>query len=198
MEPAIGILSIPPQSFAKMCVICNQMHGSCTQCNRCSTYYHAMCASRAGFRMELHCLEKNGKPITKMVSYCALHRAPNPDTVLIMQTPEGVFSTKTLLQNNDKQIGSRLIWKEIPQESVLPALTPLRPDSLSAARCLVYKKPESKVKQQEAVTHRVTGHCHHSLQEIRSLNPPREEKDPKSFSTFRERLYYLQAFNRTN
>jgi hypothetical protein len=121
----------------QICVICKQIHGSCTQCSRCSTYYHAMCASRAGYRMEvrflsffvcfhycsvlltykreyfllnsyfvslfwflkllhllslvliilvngiankcspymqLHSLEKNGKQITKMVSYCAYHR----------------------------------------------------------------------------------------------------------------------------
>lgn len=38
----------------QMCVICKQIHGSCTQCYRCSTYYHAICASRAGYRMEVH------------------------------------------------------------------------------------------------------------------------------------------------
>uniref|UniRef100_A0A2P2JFH9 SET DOMAIN GROUP 29 family protein n=1 Tax=Rhizophora mucronata TaxID=61149 RepID=A0A2P2JFH9_RHIMU len=74
MEPALGILSIPSNSFVKICVICKQIHGSCTQCCKCSTYFHAMCASRAGYRMELHCLEKNGKQTTKMVSYCAYHR----------------------------------------------------------------------------------------------------------------------------
>lgn len=127
---------LPP--LFQICVICKQIHGSCTQCSRCSTYYHAMCASRAGYRMEvrfllffvfslllctfdawgrmlltkfiycqfvlvfkvvaslllvglflilvynianncilymqLHSLEKNGKQITKMVSYCAYHR----------------------------------------------------------------------------------------------------------------------------
>ncbi|RVW87497.1 Histone-lysine N-methyltransferase ATX4 [Vitis vinifera] len=74
MEPAVGILSIPSNSFIKICVICKQIHGSCTQCCKCSTYYHAMCASRAGYRMELHSLVKNGRQITKMVSYCAYHR----------------------------------------------------------------------------------------------------------------------------
>ncbi|KAI5383559.1 Histone-lysine N-methyltransferase atx5, partial [Lathyrus oleraceus] len=98
MEPALGILSIPSNSFVKICVICKQIHGSYTQCCKCSTYFHAMCASRAGYRMELHCSKKNGKTITKMVSYCAYHRAPNPDNVLILQTPFGVISTKSLLQ----------------------------------------------------------------------------------------------------
>ncbi|URE37279.1 Histone-lysine N-methyltransferase [Musa troglodytarum] len=53
MEPAVGILDIPSESFVKVCAICRQMHGSCTQCYKCSTYYHAMCASRAGYRMEV-------------------------------------------------------------------------------------------------------------------------------------------------
>ncbi|XP_062227392.1 histone-lysine N-methyltransferase ATX5-like, partial [Phragmites australis] len=55
MEPAMGILSIPVEYFKKTCVICKQMHGACTQCWKCSTYYHAMCASRAGYRMEVDC-----------------------------------------------------------------------------------------------------------------------------------------------
>ena len=129
----------------QICVICQQIHGSCTQCCKCSTYYHAMCASKAGYRMEvicscsltvwvgilavapvlytcftshayhfssgeilsqvevidlsigmyrilslsfilslllnylpsklqLHCLEKNGRQTTRMISYCAYHR----------------------------------------------------------------------------------------------------------------------------
>ena len=37
----------------QICVICKEIHGSCTQCCKCSTYFHAMCASRAGYRMEV-------------------------------------------------------------------------------------------------------------------------------------------------
>ncbi|KAG9453627.1 hypothetical protein H6P81_006531 [Aristolochia fimbriata] len=98
MEPAVGILRIPSESFGKVCVICNQVHGACTQCYRCSTSYH----------VELYCLQKNGKQITKMISYCSFHRAPNPDTVLVIQTPLGVFSAKSMLQK-EKRTGSRLI-----------------------------------------------------------------------------------------
>uniref|UniRef100_A0A2N9HXA4 Histone-lysine N-methyltransferase n=1 Tax=Fagus sylvatica TaxID=28930 RepID=A0A2N9HXA4_FAGSY len=57
MEPAVGILRIPSNSFLKRCVICQQSHGSCTQCCKCATYFHVMCASRAGYSMEcLHCM----------------------------------------------------------------------------------------------------------------------------------------------
>ncbi|KAK3425083.1 hypothetical protein EUGRSUZ_F01799 [Eucalyptus grandis] len=74
MEPATGILRIPPTSFLKSCVICKQTHGSCTQCSRCPTYFQVMCAARAGHSMELHCLEKSGSQITKKLIYCADHR----------------------------------------------------------------------------------------------------------------------------
>ncbi|KAK1302524.1 Histone-lysine N-methyltransferase ATX4 [Acorus calamus] len=119
--------------------------------------------------VKLHCLEKNGKQMTKMVSYCSYHWTPNPDTVLVIKTPNGIISTKTLLQRKDKKTGSRLIRKEI--------------------------------RGQEAIAHRLTGPCFHSLDAIESLNAPRcmiilneqEEKDPKSFNTFRERLRYLQV-----
>ncbi|KAF8412117.1 hypothetical protein HHK36_000073 [Tetracentron sinense] len=191
MEPAVGILRIPSSSFVKICVICKQIHGSCTQCCKCSTYYHAMCASRAGYRMELHCLEKNGRQITKMVSYCAIHKAPNPDTVLVIQSPLGVFSTKNLLQNK-KRTCSRLISSnrtELPEATILET-NDIEP--LSAARCRAYKRLNNKRTGEEAIAHRVMGHFHHALVVIESLNTFREEEDPKTFSTSRERLYHLQ------
>ncbi|KAJ0044704.1 hypothetical protein Pint_05021 [Pistacia integerrima] len=39
-----------------------------------------------------------------MVLYCDYHRAPNQDTVLIMQTPLGVFSAKNLVQNKKRLV----------------------------------------------------------------------------------------------
>ncbi|KAF9667346.1 hypothetical protein SADUNF_Sadunf15G0013400 [Salix dunnii] len=242
MEPALGILSIPSNSFLKICVICQQIHGSCTQCCKCSTYYHAMCASKAGYRMELHCLEKNGRQTTRMISYCAYHRAPNPDTVLIIQTPAGVFSAKSLVQNK-KRAGSRLIsFNRIKLEESTEE--PTKPKPLSAARCRVFKRVNNNKKvpkqldgdafikhksvsspghdtvaapataysgyfrggyevgddcleilrrtEEEAIYHRLTRPCHHPFIEIQSLNAFRVVEEPKSFSSFRERLYHLQ------
>ncbi|XP_038685546.1 histone-lysine N-methyltransferase ATX4-like isoform X2 [Tripterygium wilfordii] len=193
MEPAVGILSIPSNSFVKICVICKQIHGSCTQCCKCSTYYHAMCASRAGYRMELHCLEKNGRQITKMVSYCAYHRAPNPDTVLIIQTPLGVFSAKILVQNK-KKTGSRLISSKRGKLGEVPAVEMTEDDPYSAARCRVFKRVNNNKKRTEegAIAHRVMRPCHHPLSTIQSLNAFREVEEPKVFSSFRERLHHLQ------
>ncbi|KAJ8638789.1 hypothetical protein MRB53_015483 [Persea americana] len=192
MEPAVGILRIPERSFIQECVICRQKHGSCMQCYRCSTYYHAMCASRAGYRMELHCLEKNGKQITKMVSYCSNHKAPNPDTVLVIQTPTGVFSTKSLLQSQVKQTGSRRISTtrtEVPRD---PTLETHQFESLSAARCRTYRKMANKRTGEYAIAHRIGGPFHHSLDAIECMNSFREKKDPRIFSTFRDRLHFLQ------
>ncbi|OMO88385.1 hypothetical protein CCACVL1_08420 [Corchorus capsularis] len=193
MEPALGILSIPSNSFVKICVICKQIHGSCTQCCKCSTYYHAMCASRAGYRMELHSLEKNGRQITKMVSYCAYHRAPNPDTVLIIQTPLGVFSAKSLNQNK-KKTGSRLISSSRVKIEEVPTVETPDVEPFSAARCRVFKRSNNNRKrtEEEAIAHRLIRPCHHPLSTIQSLNAFRIVEEPKGFSSFRERLYHLQ------
>nr|GMC58219.1 histone-lysine N-methyltransferase ATX4-like [Ipomoea batatas] len=190
MEPAVGILRIPSNSFVKICVVCKQIHGSCTQCCKCSTYYHATCASRAGYRMELHCLEKNGKQVTRMVSYCAYHRAPNPDTVLIIQTPKGVFSARSLLQT--KRTGSRLISTNRLKLEEAPGAEVDEIDPFSAARCRVFKQLRNKRTGEEAIFHRVKGPCHHSLAAVQSLNPIKKVEEPKTFSTFRERLRHLQ------
>ncbi|XP_028112641.1 histone-lysine N-methyltransferase ATX4-like isoform X1 [Camellia sinensis] len=192
MEPAVGILRIPSNAFIKICVVCKQIHGSCTRCCKCSTYYHAVCASRAGYRMELHCLEKNGKQITKMVSYCAYHRVPNPDTVLIIQTPLGVFSTKNLLQDK-KGSGSRLISSNRLKLKEAPTIEINEIEPFSAARCRTFKRLNSKRTGEQAVAHHVMRPCHHSLSAMQILNTFRKIDEPRSFSTFRERLHHLQA-----
>ncbi|KAF5180617.1 Histone-lysine n-methyltransferase atx4 [Thalictrum thalictroides] len=191
MEPAVGILRISSDSFVKVCVICKQVHGSCTKCSKCSTYYHAMCASRAGYRMELHSLERNGKPLTRMVSYCAYHRAPNPDTVLVIQTPLGTFSAKSLVSNK-KRTGSRLISSKKTEISEEPAIEADQVDPLSSARCRVFKRLKNKRTGEHAIAHRLMGPRHHSFDKIERLKASKEERDPQSFATTRERLYHLQ------
>ncbi|KAK9291988.1 hypothetical protein L1049_019940 [Liquidambar formosana] len=187
-----GRISVLVIIASQICVICKQIHGSCTQCCKCSTYYHAMCASRAGYRMELHCLEKNGRQITKMISYCAYHRAPNPDTVLIIQTPLGVFSAKSLLQNK-KRAGSRLISSKRMELQEVPAEETNDSEPFTAARCRVFIRSNNKKTGEQAISHRVMGSQQHALDAIESLNKYRQEvEEPKTFSSFRERLYHLQ------
>ncbi|KAJ9681209.1 hypothetical protein PVL29_020200 [Vitis rotundifolia] len=193
MEPAVGILRIPSTSFLKVCVICKQTHGSCTQCCKCATYFHAMCASRAGYSMELHCGEKNGRQITKKLSYCAVHRAPNADTVLVVRTPSGVFSARNRQnQKRDQSFrGSRLVSSRRPELPVSSALETNELEPLSAGRCRVFKRSINNVGA-EATFHRLMGPRHHSLDAIDGLSLYKELEDPQTFSSFKERLYHLQ------
>ncbi|KAE9587241.1 putative histone-lysine N-methyltransferase transcription regulator PHD family [Lupinus albus] len=194
MEPALGILSIPSNSFVKICVICKQIHGSCTQCCKCSTYFHTMCASRAGYRMEMHCSEKNGRQTTKWVSYCAYHRAPNPDNVLIMQTPNGVISTKSLLKNK-KKARSRLIASNIMKQDDTSLVDNAEDEPFTAARCRIFRRTNHTKKREadEAIFHQVRGPYHHPLDAIQRLNKYRHVvEEPEGFSSFRERLRHLQ------
>lgn len=139
--------------------------------------------------MELHCLEKNKKQITKMISYCFQHRPPNPNNVLIIQTPLGVFSARGLLRKKEKKNGSRLMRINTHEDATTP--TALCFETSSAARCRIYKI-DSKQQHKEPIAHYLTGPRHHPLNEIQRLNT-NKEKDTNSFSSFRERLYYLQS-----
>lgn len=69
----------------------------------------------------------------------SLRRAPNPDTVLIVETPKGTFSTKSLLQNK-RHMGARLIsTSRLKLEEPSPEDTD-EVDPFSAARCRIYKR----------------------------------------------------------
>ncbi|XP_062155071.1 histone-lysine N-methyltransferase ATX3 [Alnus glutinosa] len=192
MEPAVGILRIPSKSFLKSCVICKQIHGSCTQCCKCATHFHAMCASRAGYSMELHCSEKNGTQKTKKLIYCAVHRVPNPDAVVVVHTPLGVFSARSVENQTGCFRGSRLISlkkTEVPESSTIE-INEFEP--LSAARCRVFKRSNNKRAEGQPVFHRLMGPSHHSLDAISSLSTNNEVEDPKIFTSFKERLHHLQ------
>ncbi|KAL6513640.1 hypothetical protein OROGR_021126 [Orobanche gracilis] len=182
MEPAVGLLKVPPNSFTKACILCKQIHGSCMQCCKCATYFHATCASRAGYCMELHCSEKNGVQITKWISYCASHSTPSAENVLVIQTPDGVFSNRSLLQGQYQEQclrGSRLIsTRNIKCFNATPPDTD-EFDAMSAAR-------------HESTFHRLMGPHHHSLDVIDSLSSHHKDAEGVIFSTFRDRLQHLK------
>ncbi|KAG7561702.1 Zinc finger PHD-finger [Arabidopsis thaliana x Arabidopsis arenosa] len=193
MEPAVGLFKIPVNSFLKVCTICKQTHGSCVHCCKCATHFHAMCASRAGYNMELHCLEKNGVQRTRKSVYCSFHRKPDPDSVVVVHTPSGVFGSRNLLQNQyGRTKGSRLV---LTKKMKLPGFETQTQaeqsrvfDSLSAARCRIYSRSNTKKIDLEAISHRLKGPSHHSLGEIENLNSFKEA----DFTSFRERLKHLQ------
>jgi hypothetical protein len=68
---------------------------------------------------------------------------PDPDNVLIVKTPEGVFSTKFFLQDGEKQTAARLVRKENHQEKVLPV--PAKVSDCLSARCQTYEILKYKV-----------------------------------------------------
>ncbi|XP_051145180.1 histone-lysine N-methyltransferase ATX3-like [Andrographis paniculata] len=197
MEPAVGLFRIPPSSFTKACVICKQIHGSCMQCYKCVTYFHATCASRAGYCMELHCSEKNGVQITKWISYCAVHRPPSMENVLVIQTPQGVFSNRSLLQSQYQEQcsrGSRLISSgNVGCLALSPAEDTNELEEMSSARCRIYKQSSVKRTGGESACHRLMGPIHHSLADIDKLNSHIVDTGKaKDFSNFIERLENLK------
>ncbi|KAL5572102.1 hypothetical protein UlMin_021699 [Ulmus minor] len=194
MEPAIGILRIPSISFVKKCVICKQSHGSCMQCCKCATYFHTMCASRAGYSMELHCFEKNGKQITRKSIYCAFHRAPNPDAVVVVHTPSGVFAARSLLQNQKGGCfsGSRLISSKKTEVQETSTLETNDIELLPAARCRIYQRSKHNNTDRMPLFHRPMGPRYHSLDAVNSLGTQKEVEDPIVFSSLKDRLYHLQ------
>ncbi|KAH6756582.1 SET domain protein 14 [Perilla frutescens var. hirtella] len=196
MEPAVGFLRIPPSAFTKACVICKQIHGSCMQCCKCATYFHATCASRAGYCMELHCSEKNGMQITKWISYCAVHRVPSAENVLVIQTPDGVFSNRSVFQSQYQEQCSRGVRVISSRTAECSGSSPADADefdAMSAARCRIYKRSNIKMTKLEPAFHRLMGPRHHSLLDIDRLNSHHEDSENvKAFTTLRERLDHLR------
>ncbi|KAL3622234.1 hypothetical protein CASFOL_033645 [Castilleja foliolosa] len=201
MEPAIGLLDIPPKSFTKACVICKQSHGSCVQCCKCTTYFHAMCASRAGYYMELNCSEKNEEGPPKWISYCADHRTPSAENVLFYKTPESEcdFSDKSLLRRKFPEQclkDSGVITSSTDGPSGSSPSDTNECDEMSAARCRVYERSNKKRTGQGSEFHRLMGPRHHSLDDIDCLNSfsdfDKDAEDTKSFLSLRERFEYLK------
>ncbi|KAH9557627.1 hypothetical protein CY35_07G094200 [Sphagnum magellanicum] len=100
MEPADGLIDINLSTFHQACTICRQRHGSCIHCahKNCRTSFHTMCGFRAGYHMEMCTVNKSGAPLTRMNMFCSTHRTPNPDTFLVLKSPQGKTLKKDLQQ----------------------------------------------------------------------------------------------------
>ncbi|KAK1376627.1 Histone-lysine N-methyltransferase ATX3 [Heracleum sosnowskyi] len=192
MEPAVGLFRTPLDSFLKACVICKQVHGSCTQCCKCATYFHSMCALRAGYHMELQSSEKNGQQITKWVSHCAVHSVPEAGNGIIIRTPTGIFGARNLLNQSQCVRGSRLVSCKT-NELLNPLIAKANEyEPFSSARCRIYKRLQKQNFVREPMFHRLMGLRHHSLEAIDCLTTHREDEGSHNFSTLIERLHDLQ------
>ncbi|KAM7261262.1 hypothetical protein ACFE04_026737 [Oxalis oulophora] len=162
MEPASGLLRIPANTFLKSCVICNQTHGSCSQCCKCATYFHVTCAARAGYFMEGYLISivwgrrlKFVKLTPSSIGFSvALQREEwgsnketahildtNTDGALLLHTPTGVFAARGLLENQNGSMMSARLVSEVAEFS---ESSNLDIEPLSAARCRIYKRPSNK------------------------------------------------------
>ncbi|CAK7349071.1 unnamed protein product [Dovyalis caffra] len=79
------------------------------------------------------------EPALGIVSIPSNLLAPNPDTVLIIHTPAGVFSAKSLVQNK-KRAGTRLIASNRIKIEEVSTEEATESEPLSAASCWVIKR----------------------------------------------------------
>ncbi|KAH7293041.1 hypothetical protein KP509_28G009100 [Ceratopteris richardii] len=116
MEPAEGILSMDMSKFKQQCVICKQYHGACIGCWECDTTFHATCALRAGYRMELSTIM--GQDELKKVSYCARHRKPSESGRLVIAALEAemLLQEKLRRERVEAEIRREKLRKQMQQE----------------------------------------------------------------------------------
>ncbi|CAI0440426.1 unnamed protein product [Linum tenue] len=141
--------------------------------------------------LKVHCLVKNGKEETKKLIYCAVHRTPNPDSVVAVRTPAGIFAAKSLLQQNQNEFfqGSRLVS---PRRTDVATFRTDEFESLSSAKCRVLKKSNDKRSAAAPMFQRPMGPRHHSLDAISSFRTPMDKDNSRIFESFKERLCHLQ------
>ena len=73
-------------------------------------------------------------------------RAPNPDAVVVVRSPSGVFSGRNLLQKQKGCYrGSRLVTSKIEEQSKSSASETNDFEPYSAARCRAYVRSNDKV-----------------------------------------------------
>lgn len=189
MEPADGLTKIDAARFRQECAVCKQTHGVCIQCAECSTVYHAMCASRAGYRMELHSVKsKNGTMLNKMISYCATHRAPDPDAKLFLTSSDGKLQIGETLEDKEKDT---VVLASSAMPGGSETLLTRQCESSYSSRCQEYSANLANLKKSEhkAIAHTTSGYSWHSSEMIRSL---KEEPYPREKSSMEERLVHLQ------
>ncbi|KAL6513637.1 hypothetical protein OROGR_021123 [Orobanche gracilis] len=184
MEPAVGLLKVPPNSLLRHAFFASRFTVlACSVANALPIFMqHVLLVP--DIIWNLHCSEKNGVQITKWISYCASHSTPSAENVLVIQTPDGVFSNRSLLQGQYQEQCSRSSRLISTRNIKCFNPTPLDTDefdALSAART-----------GHESTFHRLMGPHHHSLDVIDSLSSHHKDAEGVIFSTFRDRLQHLK------
>ncbi|CAM6115249.1 unnamed protein product [Calypogeia fissa] len=201
MEPADGVTSIPLARFSEVCTLCKQVHGACAHCAKCRTPYHTMCAFKAGYHMEIQSVNnKSGVPMTRMITYCAKHRDPNPDMFIVLRSPEGKLA-ETRNQPNSRVSESLvgLVATNAASCSVdATAENANSGDDTTAARCRPYCPQDRawkyKRRRGKGIPYRVAG-CSWNLPE--HVNSLREFEELDQGAVMEERVAFLQKTERT-
>ncbi|CAM6047354.1 unnamed protein product [Sphagnum compactum] len=199
MEPADGLININISTFHQTCTICSQRHGACIHCahKNCRTSFHTMCGFRAGYHMEMCTVNKSGAPLTRMNMFCSNHRTPNPDTFLMLKSPQGKALKKDLVQAREmgESVVTLIAGGYVPSTHE-HSLEHNSTDLSSAARCqpyTTYDKGAKFKRRGEAIAYRATGISWNTVENINSLRdiPVLDPKKEKVFSN-EERLAFLQ------
>jgi hypothetical protein len=175
------------------CTICQQRHGSCIHCahKNCRTSFHTMCGFRAGYHMEMCTVNKSGAPLTRMNMFCSTHRTPNPDTFLVLKSPQGKTLKKELQQAGgvEENAVNSIAGGGYISGTHQSSLEHCASDNLSsAARCHPYTTHNkgAKVKRRGiAIAYRATGFSWNSVENINSLRVKFEFLKISKFSTDR-------------
>ncbi|KAH9331427.1 hypothetical protein KI387_003535, partial [Taxus chinensis] len=112
-------------------------------------------------------------------------------------TPEGRISTKE--EQNETEAGSVLssiVTSNATNDSENVPNQTWQLETSSASRCQVYELNDNK-RNNTAIAQRAMGYCRHSADIIEAINGVKEETDPGEFSSFKERLSYLQVTEKT-
>ena len=209
MEPVDGILKISPASFRKRCVVCDQVHGSCIKCLHCQTFYHATCALRKGYHMELLYCDYNEKKVCSYISYCASHKVPDQNVGLIIPNEQSVsvpnqnevapviliHSDDSSDESNQNEAATVIHLEDSSDGSSSEDDNNLTEDGLSkidepyTSRCCVYN-PLKKKSGISSIVHRPMGYSHHTREVIDSRLKQEQEVHPPQFSSYKERLSY--------
>ncbi|CAN1293211.1 Histone-lysine N-methyltransferase ATX3 [Linum perenne] len=143
--------------------------------------------------LKVHCVVKNGKEETRKLIYCAVHRTPNPDSVVAVCTPAGIFAAKSLLQNQNEFFrGSRLVSSRTIEHPETSTSRTDELEALSSARCRVFRKSNNKRSFLEPIYHHPMGPQNHSSDAINNFGTSVDKDDSRKFTSFKDRLYHLQ------
>ncbi|KAH7315192.1 hypothetical protein KP509_21G038700 [Ceratopteris richardii] len=207
MEPADGILSMDLSKFKQECVICKQYHGACISCEECETTFHATCALRAGYRMEVSTVA--GQYESKKVSYCARHRAPAENGRIVIPALEAELLRQENLaremleadeQANAEQDSSATSSNRYEDDISTPCsliseyssenfMSGLEDEGCEYSRLYVYSEHSNRrAGKRESVPHLTGGFTHHNLKQVLKL---RHVSDTPKALTIEERLINL-------